>query len=29
MDLDALGARLQKPWDALMQILQSTPADLG
>ena len=29
MDLDALGARLQKRRDALMQILQSTPADLG
>ena len=29
MDLDALGTRLRKRRDALMQVLQSTPADLG
>ena len=29
MDLDSLGARLRKRRDALMKILQSTPADLG
>ena len=29
MNLDALGTRLRKRKDALMKILQSTPADLG
>jgi hypothetical protein len=29
MDLDALGSRLRNRKDALMKILQSTPADLG
>jgi len=29
MNLDALGARLRKRKDALMKVLQSTPADLG
>jgi hypothetical protein len=29
MELEALGNRLRKRRDALMKILQSTPADLG